>query len=496
MILKLVDRLTGPAKRAGAAVKGMARDTTAAGRASAAASRGVDRLRSSTGRLPGVIDRAGNAARRFALRSLPVMEKAAFRTGKAMGSLLRTTGSMALGAAKWGAAGAAFGAGWFAGDIISTASQFEQFQVILENTEGSSAKAKKSMGWVRDFAKKTPFEVAQVMEAYVALRAYGIDPMDGTLKALGNTASGMNKQIMQSVEMLADAQTGEFERLKEFGIRAKVQGDQVAFTYQRNGKEVVRTAKNSASEIRKALVGVMDERFAGMMDRQSKTLGGMWSNLKDSVSEFELAIADAGVFDLVKARVKALLDWVNARAKDGSLANWATGIADAFKEISDWASQFTMEDFKGTARDAWMIAQAAWSVAKALAMAVGWAIKLKSAIPDIPFLSPMGMGAGILGTLGGLVGGGGGGSKSQPPRTSGPGPRPLGSSAPNWPKAMSGPRPAVGLKTSAVDVHNRLDIRVAAAPGTSATAVPGKVPPGTLLKVSRGKMGAAMPMAA
>jgi hypothetical protein len=38
----------------------------------------------------------------------------------------------------------------------------------------------------------------------------------------------MGKDMMQMIEAVADASTGEFERLKEFGIKASKQGDQVA----------------------------------------------------------------------------------------------------------------------------------------------------------------------------------------------------------------------------------------------------------------------------
>ena len=42
---------------------------------------------------------------------------------------------------------------------------------------------------------------------------------------LPNTASAMGKIVEQFVEAVADASTGEFERLKEFGIKASSEGD-------------------------------------------------------------------------------------------------------------------------------------------------------------------------------------------------------------------------------------------------------------------------------
>jgi hypothetical protein len=58
---------------------------------------------------------------------------------------------------------------------------------------------------------------------------------------LGDLASSQAKDFDQLVEALLDAQTGEFERLKEFGVKAKVAGDQVAFTFKGQTVEVEKT---------------------------------------------------------------------------------------------------------------------------------------------------------------------------------------------------------------------------------------------------------------
>ena len=105
-----------------------------------------------------------------------------------------------------------------ANSMVDVASQFEKFETVLISSTGSAEKAKEAMKWVTDFAVKTPYELDKVTEGFVALKNYGIDPTNGTLRTLGDTAAAMNKPLMQGVEALADAVTGENERLKEFGI--------------------------------------------------------------------------------------------------------------------------------------------------------------------------------------------------------------------------------------------------------------------------------------
>lgn len=317
-----------------------------------------------------------NGLRRLNDGGFKLAEKGAYGLGRGIGSALRSASKFAVQWAAIGAGAGVAGVGAFGFGIIKAASDFEQFQVILENTEGSAAKARQSMDWVKQFATTTPYDVAEVMEAYVQLRSYGIDPMAGSLKSLGNAASGMNKDIMQAVEMLADAQTGEFERLKTFGIRAKVSGSAVAFSYMQSGKEVTRTAKNNARDIQKSILGIFDAKFGGMMDRQSRTLKGTWSNIKGMFTEFQLDVADAGIFDLIKSKADGLLSTAQQFAKDGTLKSWATQVSDGLEDAVKWASSFTREDFDKAATDVKRIADAAWGAAKAFGTIVGWAIKL------------------------------------------------------------------------------------------------------------------------
>ena len=109
--------------------------------------------------------------------------------------------------------------------FLDTAAQFEKFETVLGVIEGSEEKGKAALSWVSDFAAKTPYELTEVTEAFVKLRSYGLEPTNGLLKTLGDTSAAMGKPLMQAVEAIADAITGENERLKEFGITAKVTGE-------------------------------------------------------------------------------------------------------------------------------------------------------------------------------------------------------------------------------------------------------------------------------
>lgn len=227
-----------------------------------------------------------------------------------------------------------------ANQLVGTASQFEKFQTVLETTEGSGDKARKAMAWVTDFAAKTPYELNEVMESFVALRAYGLDPTNGLLRDLGDTSAAMNKPLSQAVEAIADAVTGENERLKEFGIRAAVSGEEIAYTYTVNGmKKVVTALKTDPAGIQKALTGIMRERFGGAMAKLSATWEGMVSNMSDIWVQFQLAIMNAGLFDWMKGKLAGVLETVNAMKDSGELDRWAATIGQRIQQVLEatWA---------------------------------------------------------------------------------------------------------------------------------------------------------------
>jgi tape measure domain-containing protein len=85
--------------------------------------------------------------------------------------------------------------------FVRPAAQFERFNVQLTNLEGSSEGAKKAMVWIEDFATRTPLELEDTVAAYARLRAFGIDPTNGSMQAIVDTmaATGGNAETMEGI---------------------------------------------------------------------------------------------------------------------------------------------------------------------------------------------------------------------------------------------------------------------------------------------------------
>jgi len=199
--------------------------------------------------------------------------------------------------------------------FISTAGKFEQFNVSLKVLTGSSANAEKAFAWVKEFTAKTPYTLDETMQAFIRLKAYGIDATNGSLKVLGDTASAMGKPLMSAVEAMADAMVGENERLKEFGIRAAKSGDTIAYSWMdSSGKAKEKIIQNNGEIIKSTLEAIFNEKYKGMMDEQSKTWVGAVSNMEDTWTGFKDSIArDSGVFDLAKDSVVGMTGAMNGQ---------------------------------------------------------------------------------------------------------------------------------------------------------------------------------------
>lgn len=201
--------------------------------------------------------------------------------------------------------------------FTETSIEFERFETILTTLEGSSAKAEASMSWITDFTKSTPYQLAQVTDGFVKLKAYGIDPTDGTLRTLGDTASAMGKDLNQAVEAMADAVVGENERLKEFGVKAKVQGEEIAYSWtSASGEAKNIVIKNNAEIIQSTLSAIFNSKYEGAMEAQSRTMAGMMSNISDNWTLLKKSIMDNGLFNYFKSITSVISDLFKASFKD------------------------------------------------------------------------------------------------------------------------------------------------------------------------------------
>lgn len=233
---------------------------------------------------------------------------------------------------------AAIGGGtiFFGKTLLTAAGDFEQTEIAFTTMLGSAEKANKLLRELADFAKKTPFELKDVEKGAKGLLAFGIseEKILPTLKSLGDVSAGldvpMERLILNYGQVAAQTKlTGR--EMRDFAIAGVPLLGELADMLGKSKSEIqdmVSSGEVGFPIVEEAFKRMSSEggKFANLMDEQSKSLGGMVSNLRDA---WDLFLRNEGA---------ALLDWGK------KFVSWAIHIVEdvlpkvitTIKEVSQW----------------------------------------------------------------------------------------------------------------------------------------------------------------
>jgi len=231
-----------------------------------------------------------------------------------------------VGGALLAVTGPLFGMGVAA---IKTAGEFEQTTIAFNTMLGSASKAKVFLKELADFAAATPFQFPTLVQASQQLLAMGfsaekIIPM---MTGIGNAVAGLgggDEMISRVTRALGQMQAKgkvtaeEMMQLAETGIPVwKLLADNLGITIP---EAMAKSAKGliSAQVGVQAIVTGMNTQFGSLMEKQSQTMLGKMSTIKDNMT---FALRDIGM---------ALLPL----AKDG--VDLLTAIVPILQKMAQW----------------------------------------------------------------------------------------------------------------------------------------------------------------
>ena len=283
-----------------------------------------------------------------------------------------------------GAAGAAL-AGLGAKTGLSEALDLEGYRQQLNTATKDTQKASQIMQYAVNLANKTPFEAGELVEGAAKFEAMGMSA-NKWLTRTGDMAAATNKGFDQATEALIDAQTGELERLKEFGITKAMIADQAEkmFTDQQiinNQGQIVNQEK-----FNEALIALMEDKFSGGMEAQAETVRGAWSTVT-GITKSALAtlvgmssdgsLRSGSALDYIKNKVKELGASFERWQQDGTLERFAQRFDQTLQTIGNFAVPILQKvgsGFKFVADNAnWLlpIIAGVWSAFKAYSIING-----------------------------------------------------------------------------------------------------------------------------
>lgn len=220
----------------------------------------------------------------------------------------------------------------FGKQVANVTAEFQKFEAVLTNTLGSRSQAQLALAQIKSFAASTPFSVQELTSSFVKLANQGFKPTLAEMTKLGDLAAANGKTFDMLTEAIIDGQTGEFERLKEFGIRASKEGDKATFTFKG-----VQTQTDFTSEsIRNYILSLGElQGVSGGMAAISETLGGKISNLGDSFDTLynTLGEGNSGVLSGTVAFIADLVDNMTQLVKTTEQLNKEQILGDVGAEL-------------------------------------------------------------------------------------------------------------------------------------------------------------------
>lgn len=207
-----------------------------------------------------------------------------------------------------------------AGSIFNTRSQFQQLEISFNTMLGSADKSKQLMDELIQTAAHTPFDMSSITSGAKQLLAYGTEAKDvnKTLVQLGDIASGLNIPLGDLVYLYGTtvSQGRMFTMdLRQFMGRGVPLAEELGKILHQNTTEVQESVSKGkvTSDIFKEAIANMTQaggRFGGLMEQQSKTLEGQWSNIGDSVQQAfnEIGKKSEGVFSSGLSIISAMVE--------------------------------------------------------------------------------------------------------------------------------------------------------------------------------------------
>lgn len=217
--------------------------------------------------------------------------------------------------------------------IFNVRSQFQQLEISFTTMLGSEQRAGALMNQLVQTAAKTPFDMSSITNGAKQLLAYGTaaNEVNDILVHLGDISAGLNVPLNDLVYLYGTTMSqGRMYTmdLRQFMGRGIPMAEELGKIMGKTTQEVqqaVTDGKVGADLVEKAITNMTEEggKFGGLMEKQSTTLQGKWSNIGDSVDQMfnELGKKSQGIFGTGLDLISSLVDnWETVVKVIGSAA--------------------------------------------------------------------------------------------------------------------------------------------------------------------------------
>ena len=189
----------------------------------------------------------------------------------------------------------------FIQSVMQVRGEFQQLEVAMNTMLGSKEKADQMMTEMTTLAATTPFDLKSVAGGAKQLLAYGFEAekVSDTLRRLGDIAAGLSINLGDLTYLYGTTMAqGRLytQDLNQFTNRGIPMIQELAKQFgvaDSEVKKLVEEGKVGFPEVQKVIESLTDKggKFGGLMEAQSHTIVGQWSNIQDSI---DMALNEIG----------------------------------------------------------------------------------------------------------------------------------------------------------------------------------------------------------
>ena len=257
------------------------------------------------------IDSAANAVTDFARRVQSDFEVIGRAAGLLVAPLKAVVGAMAAAKASVLAVGIA---------SLKTAGDFESLRMQLETILTTKQAADQAFQESLALAATTPFSAKEIVQVRAELESVGVRGSKA-VRAVAEAAAAMNRNIH---DVAAAVKSMETEPLRRLGIQARREGEEFVFTFRDKMGEAQRIVAQGWEQAQQAVLDVFLDKFEGGIERMSRGIQGLWSNLGDALDAIRNTFGE-GFLAEAKLLVGDMIRLIQSAMGDAKQAGIAVG---------------------------------------------------------------------------------------------------------------------------------------------------------------------------
>ncbi len=208
------------------------------------------------------------------------------------------------------------------GQITDTRDQFQKLEITFKTFLGSEEEANKLMQQMVHTAAITPFDLAGVADGAKNLLAFGVaaEDVNKTIISLGDIAAGLSQPLGDIIYLYGTTiskplmDTQDLMQMMGRGIPIAKELAKQFGVAENEVRNLISASKVTGEDVKKAFESMTGEgsMFGGLMEAQSKSIGGKIANIQDSIDEMfnEIGKSSEGIINAtLDATGKIVENW-------------------------------------------------------------------------------------------------------------------------------------------------------------------------------------------